>query len=39
MAKDEDPRFKNSKFLNFLGQIKSGEVQIKGKELVTNPEK
>lgn len=39
MAQDSDPRFKNSKFLKFLDQIKTGEVKIEGKELIVNPEK
>ncbi len=34
MAQDEDPRFKNSKFLGFLSKLKTGEFRIEGKELI-----
>lgn len=30
MMSDPDPRFQASKFLNFLGQLKSGELKIVG---------
>ena len=28
MLNEEDPRFKNSKFLNFLGDLKTGDLKI-----------
>lgn len=36
MSKDDDPRFKNSKFLDFLGKLKTKELVIEGKELIQN---
>ena len=34
MQKDEDPRFKESKFLSFLSKLKNGDVKIVGDKLV-----
>jgi hypothetical protein len=36
MRKDPDPRFKNSKYLEFLDRISSGEWQIKGEKIIKN---
>ena len=34
MSQDPDPRFKESKFLRFLDELKTGEKQIVGKQLI-----
>ncbi|KAL4481441.1 hypothetical protein ABPG74_007530 [Tetrahymena malaccensis] len=34
MAKDDSPRMKNSKFLHFMGHLKSGQLKIEGNEIV-----
>lgn len=34
MMEDEDPRFKNSQFLNFIKRVNTGDLLIKGQELV-----
>lgn len=39
MMKDPEERFQNSKFLQFLGKINSGEYKIVQNELIIDPEK
>ncbi|EGR28043.1 hypothetical protein IMG5_184450 [Ichthyophthirius multifiliis] len=34
MAADDSPRFKNSKFLSFLNQLRTGELKIQGDQLI-----
>lgn len=39
MSEDEDPRFKNSQFLNFIKRINQGELVISGQEITeTKPD-
>jgi hypothetical protein len=33
MMQDEDPKFRNSKFLQFLKQLSDGKLKIEGNEL------
>lgn len=39
MSKDKDPRFKNSKFLDFLKKVQSGQYELKDNQLINHPEK
>lgn len=39
MSKDKDPRFRNSKFLDFLKRVKTGEYELKDNKLIQHPEK
>jgi len=34
MRNDPDPRFKKSKYINFLDKLSTGEWKIKGKDLL-----
>ena len=39
MSTDSDPRFRNSKFLDFLKKVQTGEYELKDNQLITHPEK
>ena len=40
MSKDADPRFRNSKFLDFLKKVNSGEYELtQNNQLIEHPEK
>lgn len=39
MQNDKDPRFRNSKFLDFLVKVQSGQYELKENQLIEHPEK